>query len=122
MKGAQEMEMDAIVRVVREKVLMVAWVTDDGLINWVPRPRTGEAALFAIKEADASFVAMPVPSSRRPGYEILPLPVLVIHGIKGLSATDDKWKGDDELAYIDCWKRALEPGPERNRDEVREQC
>ena len=43
-----DMEKDAIARVVREKILLVAWVTAEGLIEWVPS-KDREGALFALR-------------------------------------------------------------------------
>jgi len=69
-----------VVRLVKEGNTAIAWITSKGALVYIPTQPVG-----CIAGVDASFF----------DDSTFPEPVLVVDGVKGLSAVDPKWDGKD---------------------------
>ena len=67
-----------VVRLVKEGNTAIAWITSKGALVYIPTQPVG-----CIAGVDASFF----------DDSTFPEPVLVVDGVKGLSAVDPKWDG-----------------------------
>jgi hypothetical protein len=101
-------ERDAIKRVVREGEIMVVWLSENGMIQWCPTTQGG-CALFAARPSASETVGASRADIIRGCADLVlavGLPMLVIHGVTGLGATDvgrEKWGGDDQRTHDGIW-------------------
>ena len=74
---------EEIVRLVKEGNIAVAWITSKGALVHIP---THDGTIFGwFAGVDAAFFNNPD----------FPEPVLVVDGVKGLSAVDPEWDGSE---------------------------
>jgi hypothetical protein len=112
----RQAERDAIRRVVREGHLMVVWLSERGMIEWLPAAQGG-CALFAVRPSETVGLSG-ADMVRGCGNLILAtaLPVLVIQDVTGLGATDvgqEKFGGDDQMTHDSLWNDADKERQER---------
>ena len=97
-------ERDAIKRVVRDGEIMVVWLSEWGMIEWIPAAQGG-CALFAYRPSGPAAVGASGADIMHGCAELIlkvGLPVLVIHSVTGLGATDvgrEKCGGDDQMTH-----------------------
>ena len=109
-------ERNEIVRVVRSKNSILAWVTDKGVVIYNPN----ETKQTLLVGADRSILDAVDKRVMEAGVDV---PLAIVEGISGLAATDPEWDGQetfqcqnpdcpepvrsvDETCYLNLWKRS----------------
>jgi hypothetical protein len=109
-------ERNEIVRAVRCRSSVVAWVTKKGIIIYNPH----ETKLTVLVGADGSILDAVDERVMEAGVDV---PLAIVEGISGLAATDPRWDGReifrcqnpdcpdpvrsmDETCYLNIWKRS----------------
>ena len=100
-------ERNEIVRAVRSRTSIVAWVTDKGVVIYNPN----ETKLTILVGADRSILDAVDERVMEAGVDV---PVAIVEGISGLAATDPEWDGREmfHCHNPDC------PDPVRSVDET----
>jgi hypothetical protein len=78
---------EEIIRIVREGNKAVVWITDRGAIVSIPT----STGLYLLAGEDETFFD-----------DFVPWPIVIVHGVKGLSATDPYWDGSETFYCPDC--------------------